>query len=137
MVADSTTEVEEGQVSRLVVRMPSVEVVEEGKKQRRVGEMMQGEKEVGIVRGKLIAPLGPRAICGWLMRGVGSESVFMGADPRLVASGGLSSSAPVGLSQRPDARRQSPREGGCYQLRLRVGGYGYRGREVWSRGRGV
>ena len=57
---------------------------------------------------ELIAPLGPRAICGGLMREVGRESVFKDADPRLVAGGGSSSSAAVGISRRPDARRQSP-----------------------------
>ena len=71
------------------------------------------------------------------MREGGRESVFKDADPRLVASGGSSSSAAVGLSWRPDARRQSPGEGAGYQLRPRVGGYGYRGRGFVYRGRGV
>jgi len=137
VVAESVAEVKEAQVSKPVVRMPSVDVVEEGKKKRRVGEMTEVEEEVKLVRGSLIAPLGPRAICGGLMREVGRESVFKDADPRLVAGGGSSSSAAVGLSRWSDARRQSPGEGGGYQLRPRVGGYGYRGRGVMYRGRGV
>ena len=64
------------------------------------------------------------------------ESEFKDADPGLVAGGGSSSSAAVGLSRRPDARRQSPGEGGGYQLRPGVGGYGY-GYGGWGgRGRG-
>ena len=137
VVAKSVAVVEEAQVSKLVVRMPSVEVVEEGKKKRRVGEMTEAEEEAKLVRGSLIAPLGPRAVCGGLMRVVGRESVFRDADPRLVAGGGPSSSATVGLSRRPDARRQSPGEDEGYQLRPRVGGYGYRGRGYVYRGRGV
>jgi len=133
----SVAEVEEERVSKPVVRMPSVKVVEEGKKKRRVGEMTEDEEEASLVRGKLIAQLGPRAICGGLMREVGSGSVFEGADPRIVAGGGSSTSAAVGLSWRPDARRQRPGEGGGYQLRQRVGTYGYGGRGVWSRRRGV
>jgi len=135
--AESVAEVEEEEVSKPVVRMPGVERVEEGKKKRRIGAMTVDEEEVGIVRGKLIAPLGPKALCGGLMREVGKESVFKEADPRLVAGGECSSSAAVGLSRRTDARRQSPGEDGVYQLRPRVGGYGYRGRGGWSRGRGV
>jgi len=123
--------------TRTLVRMPSVDVVEEGKKKRRVGEMTEVEEEAKLVRGGLIAPLGPRAICGGLMRVVGRESVFKDADPRLVAGGGSSSSAAVGLSRRPDARRQSPGEGGGYQLRPRVGVYGYGSRGRVCRGRGV
>ena len=133
----SVAEVEKEKMSKPVVRMPSVEVVEEGKKKRRVGEMTVDEEEAGIVRGKLVVPLGPRAICGGLLREVGRESVFKDADPRVVAGGGSLSSAAVGLSRRPDARRQSPGEGGGYQLRPRVGEYGYRGRDSWGRGRGV
>jgi len=117
--------------------MPSVDVVEEGKKKRRMGDMTEVEEETRLVRGSLIAPLGPRAVCGGLMRVVGRESVFKDADPRLVAGGGSSSSAAVGLSRRPDARRQSSGEGGGYQLRPRVGGYEYRGRGRVFRGRGV
>jgi len=137
VVAESVAVVEEAQVSKPVVRMPSAEVVEKGKKKRRVGELTVDEEEVKLVRGELIAPLGPRAICGGLMRVVGRKSVFEDANPRLVAGGSSSSSAAVGLSRRPDARRQSPGEGGGYQLRPRVGGYGYRGRGVMYRGRGV
>ena len=48
--------------------------------------------------------------------------MFEDADPKLVAVGGSSSSAAVGLSRRPDARRQSPGEGVGYQLRPRVSG---------------
>jgi len=112
-------------------------VVEEGKKKRRVGELTVDEEEAKLVRGKLVTPLGPRAICGGLMREVGRESVFKDADPRLVAGGVSSSSAAVGLSRRPDARRQSPGEGAGYQLRPGVGGYGYGGRRVLYQGRGV
>ena len=88
-----------------------------------------------LVRGTLIALLGPKAICGGLLREVGSESVFAGADPGLVAGSDRSNSATVGLSRRADAGRQSPGKGGGYQLRPRVGGYGYRGRGDWVRGR--
>ena len=82
----------------------------------------------------LIAPLGPRAECGGLLRVVGKESVFRDADPRYVA-GGCPSHATVGVSQRSDAWRQSPGASGGYQLRPRVGyrGIGYGGR---GRGRG-
>ena len=131
VVAESVAVVEEAQVSKPVVRMPSVEVVEEGKKRRRVGWMTVDEMEAGLVRGKLIAPLGPRAICGGLLREVGSELVFAGADPGLVAGGDRSNSATVGLSRRADAGRHSPGKGGGYQLRPRVGGYGYRGTGDW------
>jgi len=124
VVAESVAEVEEAQVSRPVIRMTSVDVVEEGQKKRRVGEVMEVEEEARLVRGDLIAPLGPRAICSGLMRVVGKESVFKDADPRLVASGSSSSSAAVGLSRWPDARRQSPGEERGYQLRPRVSGYG-------------
>ena len=73
----------------------------------------------------------------FVVNGIGRELVFVGTGPRLVANGGSSSSAAVGLSRRPDARRQSPGEGGGYQLRPRVGDYGYRGRGSLCRGRGV
>jgi len=62
VVAESVASFEEAQVSKPVVRMPSVEVVEEGKKKRRVGELTVDEEEAKLVRGKLVAPLGPRAI---------------------------------------------------------------------------
>jgi len=137
VVAESVAEVKEAQVSKPVVRMPSVDVVEEGKKKRRVGDMTEVEEEAKLVRGSLIAPLGPRAICGGLMRVVGRGSVLKDADPRLVAGGGSSSSAAVGLSRRPDARRQSPGGDGGSQLRPRVGGYGYGGGGRVLQGRGV
>jgi len=137
LVAESVAEVVEAQVSKPVVRMPSVDVVEEGKKKRRVGEMTEEEEEAKLVRGSLVAPLGPRAICGALMRVVGKESVFKDADPRLVASGGSSSSTTVGLSLWSDARHQSPGGGGGYQLGPRVGVYRYGGRGRVFRGRGV
>jgi len=96
-----------------------------GDRKRRIVE----EEETRKVEERLVAPLGPRAICSGLMRVVGKESVCAEAGPRLVAGGGSSTSAAVGLSWRPDARRQSPEEGGGYQLRPRVGEYGYRGTE--------
>ena len=52
--------------------------------------------------------------------------MFKNANPRLVAGGG-SMPAAVGVSQRFDAWRQSPGVSGGYQLRPRVGEYGYRG----------
>ena len=137
VVAESVAEVEEERVSKPVVRMPSVDVVEKGKKKSRIGDVTEVEEEMRLVRGSLIAPLGPRAVCGGLMRVVGRESVFRDADPRLVARGGSSSSAAVGLSRRPDARRQSPGGAESYQLRPRIGGYGYGGRGRMFRGTGV
>ena len=84
----------------------------------------------------MIAPLGPRAECGGLLRRVGKESVFKDADPRLVASGRPSRATPVGVSRGLDTRRQSSGARGGYQLRPRVGEYGYRSRSFWGRGRG-
>jgi len=110
---------------KIVVRLP-------GDRKRRIVE--EEEEETRKVEEKLIAPLGPRAICGGLMRVFGRESVFVGTDPRRIAGGESSTSAAVGLSWWPDARRQSPGEGGDYQPRPRVGGYGYRGRGVYGRG---
>ena len=106
-------------------------------KRRRVGELSEVEEEVREVR-EIIAPLGPRALCGasGLLRRVGKESVFKNADPRLVASGD-STPAAVGVSQELDARRQTPGASGDYQLKPRVGGYGYRARGFYGRGRGV
>ena len=83
---------------------------------------------------ELIAPLGPRAICGGLLRRVGKESVFKDADPRLVA-GGSSTHAAAGVSQQLDAWRQSPGASGGHQLRPRINGYGYRGRGGMIRGK--
>ena len=133
VVAESVASVEEAEVAELVVKLP-VAVKGEGSKKRRVevSEDERGEKKKDEA---LIAPLGPRALCGGLLRRVGKESVFKDADPGLVAGGG-STPAAVGVSRRSEAWRQSPGASGSYQLRPRVGyrsvGYGGRGR-----GRGV
>ena len=55
------------------VRLP--EVVKEGGKKRRVGEVTEEEKEVREVR-DLVVPLGPRAECGGLLRVLGKEFRF-------------------------------------------------------------
>ena len=124
--AEGVAEVKEVEVAEPKVRLPKYE---DGKgKRRRVGEKTSEEEEVEAVR-ELIAPLGPRAECGGLLRRVGRESVFAGTDPRLVAGGGPSRTAPVGLSRGPEARRQSPGVRGGYQLRSRVGGI----RDEWGR----
>ena len=60
-----------------------------------VSEDEEGEEKVAEV---LIAPLGPRAECGGLLRRVGRECVFADADTKYVAGGGPSRPAPVGLS---------------------------------------
>ena len=52
--------------------------------------------------GELIAPLGPRAECGGLLRRVGKESVFSDTDPRCVAGSG-STPAAVGVSPQSEA----------------------------------
>ena len=133
VVAESVASFEEAEVAKPVVKLP-VAVKGEGSKKRRVevSEDEGGEVEKDEV---LIAPLGPRAECGGLLRRVGKESVFKDADPRLVA-GGDPTPAAVGVSRRSDAWRQSPGASGGYQLRPGVGyrsmGYGGRGR-----GRGV
>ena len=124
---------EEEEVAEPKVRLPSYE--NEKGTRRRIGETTKEEGEVREVR-ELIAPLGPRAICGGLLRRVGKESVFKDADPRLVAGDG-SKPAAVGVSQRTDAWRQSLGASGGHQLRPRVGGFGYRGRGGMFRGRGV
>ena len=132
--AESVASGEVAKVALPVVRLPKYEN-EKGKRRR-----LEKEEEVKgkgrEVEKELIAPLGPRAECGGLMRRVGRESVFAGADPRYVAGGGPSKTAPVGLSRGTDARRQSPGVRGGYLLRPKVGGYGvgYGGR---GRGRGV
>ena len=133
VVAESVASGEEIEVAEPVVRLP-VAVKGEGSKKRRV----DGSEDEEVVREEkeLIAPLGPRAECGSLLRRVGKESVFKDADPRYVARGGPSRATPVGLSRGLDTRRQSPGAEGGYQLRPRVGeyGFGFRGR---GRGRGV
>ena len=126
IVAESVASFEEAEVAKPVVRLPRVERVE-GQK-RRLGS--DEEEEV------LIAPLGPRAECGGLLRRVGKESVFKDADPRLVAGGG-STPAAVGVSRPSEAWRQSPGVSGGYQLRPRVGGFRGRGYGGYGRGRGV
>jgi len=45
--------------------MPSVEMIEEGRKKSRVGELTNEKGDTRGIRG-LVAPLGPRAICGGL-----------------------------------------------------------------------
>ena len=103
VVAVSVAE-EEEVVAEPRVRLP--EAVKDGSKKRRVGEVSEKEKEVREVR-ELVAPLGPRALCGGLLRRVGKESVFKDADLRLVAGGG-STPAAVGVSWRSEAWCQSP-----------------------------
>ena len=124
--AESVASFEEAELAKPVVRLPRFEKVE-GKK-RRLGS--DEEEEV------LIAPLGPRAECGGLLRRVGREWVFASADPRFVAGGG-STPAAVGASRRSEAWGQSPGASGGYQLRLRVGGYRGRGYGGFGRGGGV
>ena len=126
VVAESVASFEEAEVAKPVVRLPRFEKVE-GKKRRLGGDE---DEEV------LIAPLGPRAECGGLLRRVGRESVFVDADPRLVAGGG-STPAAVGVSRWSEALRQSPGVSGGYQLRPRVGGFRGRGYGGYGRGRGV
>ena len=104
--AESVAVVEEAEVAEPVVRLP-VAVKGEGSKKRRVEVSESGDEEERKEE-VLIAPLGPRAECGGLLRRVGKESVFAGADPRYGAGGGPSRATPVGLSQGSDARRQSP-----------------------------
>ena len=130
VVAESVASVEEAEVAEPVVRLP-VAVKGEGSKKRRV-EVSEDEKEEEKEDEVLIAPLGPRAECGGLLRRVGKESVFKDADPRLVASGG-SVPAAVGVSRRSEAWCQSPGASGGYQLRPRVG---YRSVDYGGRGRG-
>ena len=115
VVAVSVAE-EEEEVAEPRVRLP--EVVKDGSKKRRVGEVTEEEKEVREIR-ELVVPLGPRAECGGLLRRLGKESVFKDADPRYVA-GGSSTPAAVGVSRRSEAWRQSPGVSGGYQLRPRV-----------------
>ena len=126
VVAESVASFEEAEVAGPVVRLPRFERVES--KKRRLG-CVEGEEV-------LIAPLGPRAECGGLLRRVGKESVFKDADPRLVAGGG-STPAAVGVSRRSEAWRQSPGASGGYQLRPRVGGFRGGGYGGFGRGRGV
>ena len=132
VVAESVASFEEAEVAEPMVRLP-VAVMGEGGKKRKV-EIEEGDRKVKSE--ELIAPLGPRAICGGLLRRVGKESVFKDADPRLVAGGGSRPATAVGVSRRSEAWRQSPGAGEGYQLRPRVGygGIGYGGR---GRGRGV
>lgn len=95
----------------------------------------EGQEEVQEVR-DLIAPLGPKAICGGLMRMVGKKSVFKDANPRLV-TGGSSPPVAVRVSRRLEALPQRPGVSGGYQLRPRVGGYRGRGCLGYSRGKEV
>jgi len=110
VVAESVSVGEEEEVSKLVVKMPSYE--KGGEKRRRVGESTEVEEEVQIVR-ELIAPLGPRAECGGLLRRVGKESVFATASPRF-AAGGNCNHALSGVSGGTEAWRQSPGGSGGY-----------------------
>ena len=133
VVAESVASFEEAEVAEPMVRLP-VAVVGVGGKKRKV-EISGGREEKEKKDEVLIAPLGPRAECGGLLRRVGRESVFRDADPRYVAGGGCTHAA-VGVSRQSEAWRQSPGASGGYQLRPRVGygSLGYRGR---GRGRGV
>ena len=133
VVAESVASFEEAEVAEPVVKLP-VAVKGEGSKRRRVDGSVDGGEGEKKEEKKLIAPLGPRAECGGLLRVVGRESVFRDADPRLVAGGGPTPAA-VGVSQRSDAWRQSPGASGGYQLRPRVG-YGWMGYGGRGRGRG-
>ena len=134
VVAVSVAQVEVAEMAEPVVRLP-VAVKGEGSKKRRV----DGSEKGGVVEEKkeeeLIAPLGPRAECGGLLRRVGRESVFRDADPRFVAGGGPTHAAVVGISRRSEAWRQSPGACGGYQLRPRVGEWNV-GRGGRGRGRG-
>ena len=131
VVAMSVAEDEEAEVAVPVVKLP-VAVRGVGSKKRRVdgSEDGNGRKEEEEV---LIAPLGPRAECGGLLRRVGKESVFADADPRYVAGGGPSRTTPIGISRGLDTRRQSPGVRGGYLLRPRVGEYWF---DCGGRGRG-
>ena len=82
VVARSLTEKEE-KLTGSKVRLPEVEKV--GEKGGRVGEKTEEKEEVQEVR-KLMAPLGPRALVGGLLKRVRKESVFVDADPKLVDS---------------------------------------------------
>ena len=131
VVAESVASFEEPEVAEPVVRLP-VAVKGEGGKRRRVDDSGIEEEKDRKREEELIAPLGPRALCGGLLRKVGKESVFAEADPRLVAGGGPKPAA-VGVSRRLEAWRQSPGASGGCQLRP---GFGYKGMDCGGRGRG-
>jgi len=104
VVAESVVlDVEEG-VSEPVVRMPSYEGV--GEKRRRVEEGPEVEEKIEEEE-VLIAPLGPRAECGGLLRRVGRKSVFEEAGSRFAASHS-SNHALSRVSGGTDTWRQSP-----------------------------
>lgn len=84
----------------------------------------------------MVAPLGPRAICGGLLKRVGSELVFAEANPRLVARGNPTR-VTVGVFRGTDPWRQSLGPSGGYLLRLRVGRRGIWGYGGSARGRRV
>jgi len=130
--AESVAVSEEEKVSKLVVKIPSYEKGD--KKRKRVGESTEVEEEVQMVK-ELIAPLGPRAECGGLLRRVGRESVVAEANPRFV-DGGNPRHGFSRVSGRTDAWRQSPGASGGYGLRQRVGGSLIRGYGGRGRGRG-
>ena len=109
VVAESVESFEEAEVAEPMVRLP-VAVKGEGSKKRRVDGSDVGEEEVKREEEVLIAPLGPRAECGGLLRRVGKESVFRDADPRLVA-GGCPTPAAVGVSQRSPGAKDQGRVG--------------------------
>ena len=129
--AESMAE-EEEEMAEPKVRLPSFE--NKGKR-RRVGVVTKEEEEVREVR-ELITPLGPRAVCGGLLRRVEKELVFADADLRLVVRG-CPTPAAVGVSQQSGAWRKSAGVSGGYQLRPRFGGYRIRGYGEYGRGRGV
>jgi len=132
VVAESVEVAEEAEVAKPVVRLPKRE---EGSKKRRIGEKSEEEKEVQAVR-ELIAPAGPRAECGRLLRVVGKESVFDRADPGLVAEG-PSTHASVRVSRGTEAWRQRPGAIGKGVLRPGVGyGQSWHGGGVRSTGYG-
>ena len=80
--AESVALVEEAEVAEPVVRLP-VAVKGMGSKKRRVDGSEDEEEEDEKREEVLIAPLGPRAECGGLLRRVGKESVFVLGMPRL------------------------------------------------------
>ena len=77
VVAESVALVEEAEVA-----VPVAVKIEGSKKRRADGSENGVEEVVRKDEEVLIAPLGPRAVCGGLLRRVRKESVFVGADLR-------------------------------------------------------
>ena len=93
---ESVASGEVAEVALPVVRLPKYE--KEKGRRRTLEEDKDVKKKVEVEK-EWIAPLGPRAECGSLLRRVGRVSVFAGGDLRYVAGGGASRAAPVGLSR--------------------------------------